>query len=214
MVKNQNKLLLGLCLLFFLSVTTQAQDWVSWSMVKLNYQLNTRMEMVGNVEYRTKEHISVSDRIGVNVGAKYTFPLSFQLEGAYEVHYRNRGEEGWRFRHRYYIGLQYAWMWNHLKLSWRERFQETFFEGEKELRLRSRLKMKYAPAEWVVNPYFSVELYQPIGDSDFFSVARMRYRPGVEWKISELCSLDLFYCRQYETAASKNILGFELGFYF
>ena len=104
--------------------------------------------------------------------------------------------------------------WQRMKFSLRERFQQTFSDGNAENRLRSRLKVGYEPKKGIFLPYFSAELYQAIGGAAFFDVARMRYRPGVEIEISDKWSLDVFYCYQYEPDKSKHIVGIECSFAF
>ena len=52
-------------------------------------------------------------------------------------------------------------------MSLRERFQQTFDRGDSETRLRSRLKLSYAPTKGIVSPYFSVEIYQSLDDTSF-----------------------------------------------
>ena len=141
----------------------------------------------------------------------YNLLPCLQVEGVYELHYRRLDKGEWKFRHRYNLGVQVSADWRDFKISLRERFQETFSEGNVENRLRSRLKISYGPDKWRVKPYFAPELYQPIGDRAFFRVARMRYRPGVEIRLARRCSADVFYCRQYEPGNSRNIFGVEVG---
>lgn len=192
----------------------QSDDFATWTSAKVNYKLTPSWKLSGMAEFRSKDHMKEADRIGMNVGVGYTVVPRLQLEAAYEVHYRNRGEDGWKFRHRYNAGVQGSLKWQHFTFSLRERFQQTFFEGDIENRLRSRLKVAYSDNDWFVQPYFSAELYQPIGDRPFFRVARMRYRPGIQMDLSQMCSLDVFYCRQYEPDKCKNIVGLEFAFDF
>ena len=110
----------------------------------------------------------------------YSIFSYLKVEAGYEVHYRDRGSEGWKFRHRYRIGATGSVKWRQFNFLLRERFQQTFDGGEAGNRLRSRLKIAYAPDRWMASPYFSTELYQAIGYATFWEVARVRYRPGVE----------------------------------
>ena len=137
-----------------------------------------------------------------------------KAEAGYEIHHRDRGNEGWKFRHRYRVGATGSVKWQHFNFSLRERFQQTFSNGNVESRLRSRLKAGYSPQRGIVSPYFSIELYQAIGDAAFWDVARMRYRPGVEIDITDRWSLDVFYCYQYEPDKKKHIAGVECSFTF
>lgn len=214
-MKNIIKLLIRLvCMvcLTFMAVHTacaQSDEFATWTGVKLNYKVTSRWNLSGAAEFRSKNHLKEADRVSLNLGAGYNILSFLKLEGLYEVHYRNRGSEGWKFRHRYLAGAQGYLKCHDFKLSLREFFQQTFFEGDVESRLRSRIKIDYAPVSWKVQLYFSVELYQPIGEDVFFSIARMRYRPGVNVKLSSQCSCNVFYCHQYEPKRSANIVGIE-----
>ena len=97
-----------------------------------------------------------------------------------------------------------------IKLGWRELLQHTFIGGTNEAQLRSRLRIAYESGNWVVYPYFSVEAFQPVGDKAFFSLPRVRYRPGVRWPFSRKTALDVYYCRQYDVKRCLNILGLNL----
>ena len=98
--------------------------------------------------------------------------------------------------------------------SCKERFQQTFDRGDSETRLRSRLKLSYAPTKGIVSPYFSVEIYQSLDDTSFWRADRMRYRPGVEIALAKRWSLDAFYCYQYASSQGRHIAGIEVGYSF
>lgn len=85
----------------------------------------------------------------------------------YETHLRNLGDSDWKLRHRYHISATANFRYQWLKVSLRERFQQTFDRGDSETRLRSRLKLSYAPTKGIVSPYFSVEIYQSLDDTSF-----------------------------------------------
>lgn len=192
------------------TVCAQSDEFATWTGVELNSKVTTRWNLSGSVEFRSKNSLKEADRVSLNLGVGYNVFSFFEIEGAYEVHYRNTGSEGWKFRHRYLVGAQGSVKCYNFKFALREYFQQTFTEGERESRLRSRIKIDYVPATWRIQPYFSMELYQPISDDAFFSIARMRYRPGMNVKLSRRCSCDFFYCRQYEPKQSANIIGIEL----
>lgn len=191
------------------TVCAQSADFTTWTGVKVSHEVASRWNLSAATEFRSKDHLRKADRVSLSLGAAYDIFSFLKLSGTYELHYRNRGSDGWKFRHRYLIGPQVSVRGGDVKFSLREYFQQTISEGEAESRLRSRLKAEYAPESWIVHPYFSAELYQPIGGKAFFSIARMRYRPGVNVRISRKCSYDVFYCRQYEPERSINIVGVE-----
>ena len=167
-----------------------------------------------DLELRTEDDMSAIDRWGISVGGDYRAFSFLKFEIGYETHYRNLGEIGWKFRHRYRIGATASFRYQWLKMSLRERFQQTFDRGESETRLRSRLKLGYAPQKGIVSPYFSIEIYQSLDDAPFWRTARLRYRPGIEIDLTKRWSLDAFYCYQYESSRGKHIAGVEVGYSF
>lgn len=192
-------------------VYAQADEFATWSMIRVNHKILPDLKFSAAVEFRSKADLKQADRWGGDAGIMYNLLPCLQVEGVYELHYRRLDKGEWKFRHRYNLGVQVSADWRDFKISLRERFQETFSEGNVDNRLRSRLKISYGPDKWRVKPYFAPELYQPIGDRAFFRVARMRYRPGVEIRLARRCSADVFYCRQYEPGNSRNIFGVEVG---
>lgn len=207
------------CLLFLLigsafSALHAQDDFTTWTSMKVSHSPFDRFTVSGKFELRTKDSMKSWDRWGVGAEAGYQLFPFLKAEAGYELHHRNRGGEGWKFRHRYGIGATGSVKWGEFKFSLRERFQQTINKGDAENRLRSRLKIAYAPQRWIVSPYFSGELYQAIGDAAFWEVARMRYRPGVEIKLPHKWKLDVFYCYQYQPDKSKHIAGVECSFAF
>ena len=192
------------------TVYAQEADYTTWLKMGAQYEVNERWEVSGGLEWRTKGDVSTTDRLGLDVAAKYKV-LSFLKVGAgYEVHYRNRGDEGWKFRHRYHAEGTLSTKWMRVKVSLRERFQHTWNAEEKEFRLRSRLKLAYDIRHCKLEPYASVEMYNGLGRGERFDVARMRYRAGLTLPLfSERWEADVFYCRQWERNGQKNIFGVD-----
>ena len=189
-------------LLFGISFSAWAQsdDFNTWTKFKVNHKIDSRFSVSGDLELRMKDDVSKLDRWGLTVGGSYR-PYSFlNLGVGYETHLRNLGDSDWKFRHRYHITATVSFRYQWLKVAVRERFQQTFDRGNSETRLRSRLKLSYAPTKGIVSPYFSVEIYQSLDDVSFWRADRMRYRPGVEIALAKRWSLDAFYCYQYASS--------------
>ena len=181
-------------LLFGISFSAWAQsdDFNTWTKFKVNHKIDSRFSVSGDLELRMKDDVSKLDRWGLTVGGSYR-PYSFlNLGVGYETHLRNLGDSDWKFRHRYHITATVSFRYQWLKVAVRERFQQTFDRGNSETRLRSRLKLSYAPTKGIVSPYFSVEIYQSLDDVSFWRADRMRYRPGVEIALAKRWSLDAF----------------------
>ena len=147
--------------------------------VGFEYKLKPALTVSGALEWRTKDDLGKTDRWGLKVGGSYK-PLSFLKLGAgYETHYRNRGTDGWKFRHRYHVDGTLSARAQRVKLSLRERFQHTFDGHTDELRLRSRAKVAYDIPKCKLEPYASAEMYNGLNRTEHFGVKRMRYRGGI-----------------------------------
>lgn len=196
------------------AVAANSGNFATWSLIKVDYRMTHKLGFVGYAEFRSKENLKHTDRWTLSAMLNYRLNSYLKVEGGYAFHYRYKGEGVWGVRNRYKLGLTGTLGWSNIKLSLRERLQRTTADGVSEDRLRSRLKLSYSSGKSVLSPYFSAELFQPLGDDAFFTVSRMRYRPGIVFKLSRVCSLDLFYCRQYEPKECRNIMGVELGLKF
>ena len=187
-----------------------AADYTTWLKVGVQHDVGKRLGLSGGLEWRTKDHVGLTDRLGLDIAAQYE-ALSFLKVGVgYEVHYRNRGEAGWKFRYRYHADGTLSAKWIRMKFALRERFQHTWNREEKEFRLRSRLKISYDIRHCKAEPYASVEMYNGLGRGEGFGVARMRYRAGSTLPLfSERWEADVFYCRQWEKDGRKNIFGID-----
>ena len=206
--------LLMLLLSVVSSVYAQDDDFTTWTKFKISHKIDSRFSVSGDVELRTKDDMNKWDRWGLTVGGDYRAYSFLKLGVAYETHLRDLGNSGWKFRHRYHITATASFRYQWLKVAVRERFQQTFDRGNSETRLRSRLKLSYAPTKGIVSPYFSVEIYQSLDDVSFWRADRMRYRPGVEIALAKRWSLDAFYCYQYASSQGRHIAGIEVGYSF
>ena len=214
LLNTKTWLLFVLLLGISLSAWAQSDDFNTWTKFKVNHKIDSRFSVSGDLELRMKDDVSKLDRWGLTVGGSYR-PYSFlNLGVGYETHLRNLGDSDWKFRHRYHITATVSFRYQWLKVAVRERFQQTFDRGNSETRLRSRLKLSYAPTKGIVSPYFSVEIYQSLDDVSFWRADRMRYRPGVEIALAKRWSLDAFYCYQYASAQGRHIAGIEVGYSF
>ena len=210
--------IIGVCLLsvgFTCLAYAQEADYTTWAKTGVEYGLNGRLDLVGGLEWRTKDHLQTTDRWGLDVGVKYALLSFLKVGGGYEIHYRNHGAEGWKFRHRYHADATLSARWMRLKFSLRERFQHTWNDVENELWLRSRFKLAYDIARSKVEPYVSVEMYNSLHRNEEFDVVRMRYRTGLSFPVfSENWEADVFYCRQWESEKQKNIFGMDVVYKF
>lgn len=191
----------------------QDSDFVTWNKMKVRHNVSSRAELSGDVEMRTRDALDEIDRWGFGLGTGVRLLPFLKAEAGYELHYRNRGEDGWKIRHRYYAGASGTLNAGRWTFSLRERLQHTFAErGTDEFRLRTRLEAAYKINSW--SPYVSVEQYHSLNKGELFHAARFRARGGVEAKLSSNWTADIFYCYQHEWDEDKHIIGWELVYKF
>ena len=191
------------------SLWAQETDFATWTNVGFKYKPASSWSVSGELEWRTKDDLDKTDRWGLKLGGSYRLLPFLKLGAGYEVHYRNRGADGWKFRHRYYAGGTLSARVQRVKLSLRERFQHTFDGHTDEFRLRSRAKLAWDIPKCKWEPYVSVEMYNGLNRGEHFDVKRMRYRGGIALPLSARWETDLFYVRQWEQDERKNIVGVE-----
>lgn len=197
-----------------LSLHAQEKDFATWANIGVEYKVKSAFAVSGGLEWRTKDDLSKTDRWGVNIGGAYTLLPFLKVGAGYELHYRNRGEVGWKFRQRYYFDGTLSMRLKDIKLSLRERFQHTFEKSNNEYRLRSQFKVTYDVPNCILEPYASVEMYNGLNAGDRFDVKRMRYRGGITLPLSDHWKADIFYCRQWEQKEQKNIFGLTCNYSF
>lgn len=185
----------------------QERDFNTWASAGFEYKVKPAFTLSGKLEWRTKDNLDKTDRWGLDVGGAYTVLPFLKVGAGYEVHYRNRGEAGWKFRHRYHFDGTLSTCVQRLKLSLRERFQHTFDGNVDEFRLRSRVRLAYDIPKCEIEPYASVEMYNGLNRGERFDVQRMRYRGGVALPLSSDWEADIFYCRQWERGERRDIVG-------
>lgn len=200
----------------FLVSSLQAQDenLATHTRFKVSHKFTSKFAMSADTEIRLNDALKRFDRWGIGVGANYKLLPFLRAEAGYEFHYRYRGESTWDARNRYQIGVTLSAKWQQFSFALRERFQQTFNDGDVQTRLRSRIKISYDIKDFFITPYFSTEIYQAIGDAAFWRADRMRYRPGLEMKFNKNWGLDLYYCYQHETDRDRNIIGVECSYNF
>ena len=142
----------------------QDSDFVTWNKMKARYDVAPKVELYGDVEMRTRDALEEIDRWGFGVGTSVRLLSFLKAEGGYEFHYRNRGENGWKSRHRYHAGVSFTLKKRQWTFTLRERFQHTFDgRGADEFRLRTRLKAAYKSSAWSADVFYC---YQHESDLD------------------------------------------------
>lgn len=217
MMKNLlNKyFILALFLVNSVAAFSQSYEMSDWFTMRVNHRFTDRFLAYTAAELRVDNNFSQIDRWGWALYGEYRIWSFLRAEAGYELHHRDRGSSGWKFRNRYSLGLTASAKYHLFKFSLRERMQQTFERGNVLTELRTRAVVEFEPRNSIFNPYFSFEIYQDINKGDFPDIDRYRYRPGVLVQLDKRWLLDVFYCfQQVRNGVDRNILGIECQFTF
>lgn len=83
----------------------QSDDFTTWTTMKVSHKFTSHFTMTGKMELRTKDSMKTMDRWGTSLSGSYQLFPFLKAEGGYELHHRDRGIEGWKYRHRYNLGV-------------------------------------------------------------------------------------------------------------
>ena len=172
---------------------SQSEGLSNWFAMRVNHRFNEHFLLYTNAELRVDDTFKQVDRWGLALYGEYRIWSFLRVEGGYEVHHRDRGSAGGKFRQRYSVGAQATARCNRFRLSLRERMQQTFDSGKIQTEFRTRAEVMYEPVNSIFNPYFSFEIYQDIGKHKALDVDRLRYRPCVNIRFTNHWALDFFY---------------------
>lgn len=159
--------------------------------------------------------------------------ISYNNDDPTSVNYYNNWRPSyWTIRHRVYAGFGLSTDVGRWSFSLRERWQYTYrpektttrydfdnakwedttVNGKAGSVLRSRLQVEYDIPLCTWTPYASVELYNA------WSVEKIRYTLGADWKITKQHSIGLYYrfqqYRHSEDGTNINIIGASYNFKF
>ena len=188
--------------------------------LELEKKLAKRLKLKVSEEFRMKENLSVADRSYTSLSLEYKACPYLRLGAEYTLMALHKYEESswiWELRHRASFDITGLYSMGNFKFSLRERLQLTHRPSEmnvyqnprNELVLRSRFKVSYSIPGSPIKPYFSSELRNTLNAVRFLSpnyssvqgdnveyndiyISRLRFQPGLEWKLSRRNSLDFY----------------------
>lgn len=187
-----------------------------------SHKINKKFTVEGEVEMRTRNDFKTFDRWSLSLDGTYKAASWLKLNAGYSLLINNYHEKTrlhddgelntwqpsyWNAAHRAFASATATAKIGRFDLSLRERWQFTYRPSTTQQRydfddmqwedkkidsksknvLRSRLKVDYDIPKCKVDPYASVEFYNDM------SLDKTRYAIGVEWKIKQNHSIDLYY---------------------
>lgn len=192
-----------------------------WTSAAFKTSFGKNWGVGAEAEYRTHDGLKSSERVTFGVSGEYK-QRYFKVDAGYKYMLGHTLEETtkkgnivppyWIGRHRAYVSLTGRVKLGRFELSLRERYQFTHrlgkwvpkFEGDGVTQkedewvspkdknvLRSRLQCDYNIRKSPFTPYVGIEMYNDLGSG--FSVEKVRYTVGSEYKINKKNRVELFY---------------------
>ncbi len=174
------------------------------------------------VEHRSKDQFEATSRWDASIGASYKCLPWLRVSASYKFLYDRDGNKTtrkgnfipayWQSGHRLQVSatgslnlgkfgfsLREAYQFTHFTEQYVSKFSSSgavkddeFIEAENRNLLRSRLQAEYKyKKKALVTPYASIELYNDFDDG--FSVRKIRYTAGADFRIDSHNSISVFY---------------------
>lgn len=193
-------------------------DFGIWGEMRAEKGLGTRWDVGAEMEYRSRDNLTSSDRWGFGIDASYKITPWLKATAGYVLlrdhKYTDQSmyADYWGTRHRFNMTLTSSITWNLFTFSLRERWQYTYRpektaqryytdtgddagektysgKGKNVWRNRIQLKMKLSNT---FRPYVNAESYVAT------SLEKMRYNVGTEIVLDKHNSFDVKYIYQHK----------------
>ena len=200
----------------------KGDDFGIWSDVGIEKKFGEKWSIEAGAEWRTRNNSKTSDRWSWEIDGNYKITPWLKASAGYiflddnnpeKITYHANGNyNGWRpsywsLRHRFNVSLTGDVDLGQFNFSLRERWQYTYrpehttdrydfdnnawgdktVSGNGKSVLRSRFQAEYNIPHCKVDPYANIELFNS------WSVTKVRYTVGMEWKITKQHVLGAYY---------------------
>lgn len=207
-VKNRIALCVCLLVLAHQSVYSQrTDDFGIWTTIEAEKSFGKKWNLIGEVEFRSKENLEEVSRWGVKIGGEYKIIKDLKAGAAYQLLYFYDSEYAdFQPRHRLIGYLQGKQKWGRVTFTLRERFQGTFkddsdrikasgktdtYKMDPEWTWRNRLKVAYDIPKCKFTPSVSLETFYQLNNPDGNELEALRYTLSVAYKLDKKSTFSL-----------------------
>lgn len=224
-------------------------DFGIWYSAGVEKKLSKQWSVDVEGEFRTRNDARTADRWDIGAGVEYKLTKNVKLGAGYNLIWQNAPEKitthdddgsynnwrpsFWSARHRVHFDVTGSVDVGRVRLSLRERWQYTYRPAATTTRydfdnaywedtnvgskaknvLRSRLQAAWNTPHCKIDPYANVELFNS------WSLTKVRYTLGADWKITKQHGVGIFYRYQNvrdndENQPDEHILGASYTFKF
>lgn len=215
-----------------------------WLNAEAKYSITKKLKADIEIEHRSRRHFEATSRWSGSVALSYKLLPWLSASASYkflsdydEGKITKKGNivgPYWQYANRAQVGLTGSLKLGKFELSLREAYQYTHFnstyankydsfgnakddeyiEGKNRNLLRSRIEAEYKhKKKCLVTPFASIELYNDFSDS--FSVRKVRYTAGADFRINKHNSISAFYrFVDRMNSSNSNVIGVSYQFKF
>ncbi len=204
--------LLAVALLVGASPTARADDTQQWSELKLVTKCTEHVDLFAATTLRLADADPTLNRISGQLGfdLRPVTWLTFSPSYQYIV---NEPADADKYEHRAALVAALGVPIGSAQATFSTGFEYRIRESrEDSWRLRPKLKLKHAlgPKDWKLDVYLADELFYDSTEEDF---VRNRFFAGLEKKLGDDWSADVYYCRQHAIRSRDpdlNIFGISM----
>jgi len=188
--------------------TTETMIWPS---VKIDKKINKKTTV--RLEHETRYNLTESalGRLGNTLEVDYSISKSFNGGAAYHhIYNHDISKNIYANRHRYYLYLRYRRKIGDFSFYVRERFQSTYYNKSVESgkytpqnALRTKAQISYRIRTLSLTPYLSGQFKYLVNHPKKNEIDKTRWSLGVEYKISKMFTIDLYYQKENEHNAKN-----------
>jgi hypothetical protein len=193
-----------------MSIAQNTKDAGLWATFSVQKTLTKKINLAIDQEMRLRENFQRLNLFYTNIGFDYKLNKNVKISPSYRSIQKKLYEPGFSYRHRLMLDVTAKKKFSSITLSERVRYQtevQDLYTSKKgmipEHYLRFKTDVKYTALD-KVTPFVSCELrYQltaPRGDDPLYNYGwhRVRNIAGLEYKINDANSLNLYYLIQSE----------------
>ncbi|MBU2950081.1 DUF2490 domain-containing protein [Tamlana agarivorans] len=208
-----------LCCVYSFSQNEDTKDLEGWSSIRLKYKLNKKWSFELEEQLRLDEDISEISGYFTQLSAEYTLIKNFKIGGGLRFTRVNDNEgkvQGYENYFRFQLDASYKHKINNFSLIYRFRYQnrnEFSVDDYANQKLRLKAGIEYNIKNWKLDPKFSAEIFNRIGEADDRGFKKYRLTLGTDYKFEKLGTIGLF-CRMEEELnetmpKTTNIIGLK-----
>jgi hypothetical protein len=206
------------------SVLSQNSDFGIWYKVDTEKSFGKKFDINASAMIRTFENASTIEQAYMEFGATYNLNKYLGFAGGYRIGNYLEDDDLYHIRNNYLADIKGSFPVRNFFLSLRFRLQiqkKTYIEDESdnlpEYVGRIRLKGIYKIPKFPVNPYASIETFNPLFENYDVLFVKNRYIIGFEYKINKKHFIECEYIYQqvyFPHQTNFNILSISYTFKF